>query len=82
MGFKPVVLKSGNYVTDLDAGNKKFVKTSVLLDTCSTSRICISHHALFFRQVFYGLDPGWIVSLSEKRIYKPKDKELDEYYRK
>ena len=34
------------------------------------------------RQVFYGLEPGWVVNLAEKCIYKPKgDKELDEYYK-
>lgn len=33
------------------------------------------------RQVFYGLHPGWVISLSEKIIYKPVDKELDDYYK-
>ncbi len=33
------------------------------------------------RQVFYGLEPGWVVSLKEKAIYKPVDKELEKYYR-
>jgi len=32
------------------------------------------------RQVFYGLEPGWIISLKEKRIYKPADEELNDYY--
>ncbi|XP_065352697.1 large ribosomal subunit protein uL15m [Cloeon dipterum] len=33
------------------------------------------------RQIFYGLEPGWVVSLKDKAILKPKDKELLEYYR-
>lgn len=33
------------------------------------------------RQIFYGLEPGWIINVVEKEIYKPKDKELIEYYR-
>ncbi|CAH1396668.1 unnamed protein product [Nezara viridula] len=33
------------------------------------------------RQIFYGLEPGWIVNLVEKEIYKPKDQELIEYYK-
>merc|ERR1719347_123899 len=32
------------------------------------------------RQVFYGLQPGWIVNLADREIYKPKDKELEEAY--
>lgn len=33
------------------------------------------------RQVFYNLEPGWVVSLKEKVIYKPVDEELEQYYR-
>ncbi|XP_059485487.1 large ribosomal subunit protein uL15m [Neocloeon triangulifer] len=33
------------------------------------------------RQIFYGLEPGWVISLKDKAILKPKDKELLEYYR-
>jgi large subunit ribosomal protein L15 len=33
------------------------------------------------RQVFYGLEPGWIVNLKDKAIYKPEDKDLDDYYK-
>ena len=33
------------------------------------------------RQVFYGLEPGWVVSLRDKCVLKPKDHELLEYYR-
>ncbi|XP_066603349.1 large ribosomal subunit protein uL15m [Prorops nasuta] len=32
------------------------------------------------RQIFYGLEPGWIVNLIDKAIYKPKDVNLKEYY--
>ena len=32
------------------------------------------------RQVFYGLEPGWLVNLADKEIYKPNDKELLDYY--
>lgn len=32
------------------------------------------------RQVFYGLEPGWLVSLADKVILKPKDPELKKYY--
>ena len=33
------------------------------------------------RQVFYGLHPGWLINLKDKKIYEPKDEELLEYYR-
>lgn len=33
------------------------------------------------RQIFYGLEPGWLVSLVDKNIIKPKDEELLQYYR-
>ncbi|XP_064080652.1 large ribosomal subunit protein uL15m-like [Macrobrachium nipponense] len=32
------------------------------------------------RQVFFGLEPGWIVNLRDKVILKPTDPELKEYY--
>ncbi|XP_058804772.1 large ribosomal subunit protein uL15m [Phymastichus coffea] len=32
------------------------------------------------RQVFYGLQPGWVVSLRDKLILKPKADYLNEYY--
>ena len=32
------------------------------------------------RQIFYGLEPGWIVNLPDKVIYKPEDKELNDLY--
>ena len=32
------------------------------------------------RQIFFGLQPGWIINLSDKKILKPKDPELLEYY--
>lgn len=32
------------------------------------------------RQVFYGLNPGWVVNLKDKLIYKPLDPELVEHY--
>lgn len=32
------------------------------------------------RQVFYGLNPGWIVNLRDKNILKPNNKELLEFY--
>ena len=32
------------------------------------------------RQVFYGLEPGWLINLVDKEIYKPNDKELKDYY--
>jgi large subunit ribosomal protein L15 len=33
------------------------------------------------RQVFFGLEPGWFVSLKDKCILKPKDETLKEYYK-
>lgn len=33
------------------------------------------------RQIFYGLEPGWVVSLKDKCILKPQEQELVEYYR-
>lgn len=32
------------------------------------------------RQIFYGLEPGWVVNLQDKVILKPEEKELVEYY--
>ncbi|XP_011506544.1 PREDICTED: 39S ribosomal protein L15, mitochondrial [Ceratosolen solmsi marchali] len=32
------------------------------------------------RQIFYGLDPGWVISLTDKLILKPKAKYLTEFY--
>ncbi|CAM9640143.1 large ribosomal subunit protein uL15m [Lampetra fluviatilis] len=32
------------------------------------------------RQIFYGLAPGWVVSLTERAIYKPTKEELLQYY--
>lgn len=33
------------------------------------------------RQIFFGLNPGWVVNLKEKVILKPQDEELVEYYK-
>ena len=33
------------------------------------------------RQVFYGLEPGWLINLADKEIYKPQDPELIDYYK-
>lgn len=32
------------------------------------------------RQLFYGLEPGWVVSLKDKAILKPKADYLKEFY--
>lgn len=32
------------------------------------------------RQIFYGLEPGWVVNLTDKVILKPKADYLKEYY--
>lgn len=32
------------------------------------------------RQIFYGLEPGWVVNLKDNCILKPKDKELLQFY--
>ena len=32
------------------------------------------------RQVFYGMQAGWMVDLKDKVIYKPTDKDLKEFY--
>ncbi|XP_013405039.1 39S ribosomal protein L15, mitochondrial [Lingula anatina] len=32
------------------------------------------------RQVFYGLQPGWVVNLRDRVILKPKDPEIKQYY--
>ncbi|KAK3932582.1 39S ribosomal protein L15, mitochondrial [Frankliniella fusca] len=33
------------------------------------------------RQIFYGLEPGWVVNLIDRIILKPTDPELQEYYK-
>lgn len=32
------------------------------------------------RQIFYGLNPGWVVNLKDKVILKPQEEELIKYY--
>lgn len=32
------------------------------------------------RQIFYGLNPGWIVNLRDKLILKPEEEDLVAYY--
>ncbi|KAB0364263.1 hypothetical protein FD754_008419 [Muntiacus muntjak] len=33
------------------------------------------------RQIFFGLAPGWVVNMADKKILKPRDEKLLEYYR-
>ena len=33
------------------------------------------------RQVFFGLEPGWVVNLRDRQILRPTDPELIQYYR-
>jgi len=33
------------------------------------------------RQIFYGLEPGWVVSLRDKTIMKPKEEHLEEFFK-
>lgn len=32
------------------------------------------------RQIFYGLEPGWVINLKDECILKPKDQELLQFY--
>ena len=32
------------------------------------------------RQIFYGLEPGWVVNIPDKCIYKPTDQSLENVY--
>lgn len=32
------------------------------------------------RQIFYGLEPGWVINLNDECILKPKDEELLSFY--
>nr|CAG4636884.1 EOG090X03LH [Ceriodaphnia reticulata]SVE72843.1 EOG090X03LH [Ceriodaphnia reticulata] len=32
------------------------------------------------RQIFYGLNPGWVVNLKDKKIYEPDDENLQKFY--
>lgn len=32
------------------------------------------------RQIFFGLSPGWVVNLAEKKILKPTDQDVLKYY--
>ena len=32
------------------------------------------------RQIFFGLRPGWVVNMTEKKILKPTDEKLLSYY--
>jgi large subunit ribosomal protein L15 len=31
-------------------------------------------------QVFYGLEPGWVINLRDKEILVPQEEELQKYY--
>jgi large subunit ribosomal protein L15 len=33
------------------------------------------------RQIFYGLEPGWVINLKDKVILKPIDPQLKEFYK-
>ena len=33
------------------------------------------------RQIWYGLEPGWLVNLKDEMVMKPADKEWVEYYK-
>ena len=33
------------------------------------------------RQIFLGLEPGWLINLSDSCIYKPEDEVLDQVYK-
>lgn len=33
------------------------------------------------RQIWYGLEPGWMVNLADQVVIKPTDKELIDYYK-
>jgi large subunit ribosomal protein L15 len=33
------------------------------------------------RQIFLGLEPGWVVNLQDRCILKPTDEQLKEFYR-
>ncbi|CAF0777499.1 unnamed protein product [Didymodactylos carnosus] len=32
------------------------------------------------RQIFYGLEPGWVINLKDKSIHKPKDEKYEKFY--
>ena len=32
------------------------------------------------RQIFFGLQPGWLVNLKDKAIFKPLDETVQKYY--
>lgn len=57
------------------------------------SKICLTYNVLNFqykmltlrkdpRQVFFGLEPGWLVNLKNKEILRPIDKDWQEFYEK
>lgn len=33
------------------------------------------------RQIFFGLEPGWLINLKDRTVYKPSDQTLAEYYK-
>lgn len=32
------------------------------------------------RQIFFGLSPGWVINMAEKKILKPTNEKLVQYY--
>ena len=33
------------------------------------------------RQIFFGLSPGWVINMKNKKIFEPDDEKLQEYYK-
>ena len=57
-------------------------------DSLSTTKSVIFCQKKFYklillqdpRQIFYGLEPGWIVSMQDKTIFKPSHPDLNDVY--
>lgn len=56
----------------------------LLITTSFLSILSFQKHILLARkdpnQVFYGLEPGWVINLRDKEILVPEDEELVKYY--
>lgn len=56
-------------------------KYGYMLPDASTEAVCkMLAERKDPRQIFFGLSPGWVVNLAEKKILKPTDKDVLKYY--
>lgn len=78
--------KYGYELPDIDKDPKASVQLSSILSRYYNFWFNLQKKMLTLqkdpRQVFFGLEPGWLVVLKDKEILRPIDPEWREYYEK